>query len=122
MVGNRSYEKVVFDRSEGDSIMKTIRMPEGKSSGEFAVWYKRTVGTAVADLDLFGSFVANPSADEKWQLSYWYDVSATDNLNYFIWGWDSVFSFLTLRVNFSNSDEESETDEPGIVEFYVASY
>lgn len=122
MVGSRSFEKIVIDRSEGDIVTKTIRMPEGKSQGEFSIWYRRTSGTALADLDVFGSFVKDPSEDEQVQLSYWYDISAGDTLNYFIWGWETTFSFLTFKATFSNSDEESEQDEPGTVEFYVASY
>lgn len=139
MAGKRTFKKLSIDRSEGDSVTKTIRLAEGGAMGEFSVWTRRVNGTALTTYAIYGSFVDNPTEDERYQLTWWYgDSTAYDYLDSPLWGWYTDFSYLTFEVSFENSEEpppppepeEGEeppsippvVDEPGTVEFYIVSY
>lgn len=137
MAGKRTFKKLVVDRSEGDTVTKTIRLSEGGAMGEFSVWNRRVGGTAVITFEVSGSFVDNPTEDERYVIG-WGDTTANDYLDTNLWGWYTDFSYLTFVVNFENSEvpppppepEEGEeppppppiVDEPGTVEFYITSY
>lgn len=133
MAGTRSFEKVIIDRSLGDEVTKTVRLEEGGAMGEFSVWNRRTNGTAITTFEIFGSFVNNPTEDERYSIG-WGSTTANDYLDTNIWGWYLDFSYLTFVVNFENSEEpppppedpEEEPPpvlpEPGTVEFYVTCY
>lgn len=135
MAGKRVFKKLTVDRSEGDTVTKTIRMAEGGAMGEFSVWNRRTAGTANINYQIYGSFVDNPTEDERYQLTWWWgDTPAYDYLDSPIWGWYVDFSYLTFVVTFENSEEpppppedpEEEVPpvlpEPGTTEFYIVTY
>lgn len=127
MAGKRIFKKVQIDRSEGDNVVKTIELAEGGASGQFSVWNRRVAGTAVANIQTYGSFVSDPTEDERMLLS-WGGYTANDYLDTDMWGWWIDFPYLTFVVDFSNSvepDPEAEEEpapESGTIELYVVSF
>lgn len=93
-IGKRTFKKVTFDRSEGDTVTKSIVCPEGGWVGYFSVWHRRVEGTANAVLRVYASFNADATEDEKLELTY---GNVYDTLDTFLWGWYAEFPSYTSR-------------------------
>lgn len=119
MSGKRTFKKVTIDRSEGDTVTKSIVCPEGGWVGYMSVWHRRVQGTANAVLRVYASFNADATEDEKMELT-WGNVY--DNLDTFLWGWYAEFPYLYFEVDFTDYEGIEDENQPATVELYLVTY
>lgn len=112
MAGKRTFKQVVFDRSEGATVIKTLPLPEGGAMGYFSVWNRRVSGAGNVYLTVYGSFNQNPTEDERYELN---SGGTNDFLDTFLSEWYAEWSYLTIKAEFDDPD-------PTTVEVYIASY